>query len=174
MGDFSFVKMKVVVILFAAVFGRNFQFFQNRQNDTEKQNIFHPRAAGHRWLQRIGLQLGIFKTQLEGQHERHVEEFQDLVGQNVPRIIKTIAQFETGDEEFDQKFHELLQTNLVQNGLQNLLGRALGLKPTDEPKTTEPATEEPTTETQRTFTTELYEFSSTENPGVDVVNADGK
>lgn len=62
--------MKVVVILFAAVFGRNFQFFQNRdnsgQNDTEKQNIFHPRAAGQRWLQRIGLQLGIFKTQLEG------------------------------------------------------------------------------------------------------------
>ena len=64
--DFYFVKMKVVVILFAAAFGRNFQFFQNRQNDTEKQNIFHPRAAGQRWLQRIGLQLGIFKTQLEG------------------------------------------------------------------------------------------------------------
>ena len=64
--DFCFVKMKVVVILFAAVFGRNFQFFQNRQNDTEKQNIFHPRAAGQRWLQRIGLQLGLFKTQLEG------------------------------------------------------------------------------------------------------------
>lgn len=68
--DFPFVKMKVVVILLAAVFGRNFQFFQNRdnsrQNDTEKQNIFHPRAAGQRWLQRIGLQLGIFKTQLEG------------------------------------------------------------------------------------------------------------
>merc|ERR1712221_7479 len=98
----------------------------------------------------------------------------DLVGQNVPRIIKTIAQFETGGEEFDQKFHELLQTNLVQNGLQNLVSRALGYKPTDEPKTTESATEVPTTETQQTLTTELYEFPSTENPSVDVVTADGK
>ena len=46
---------------------------------------------------------------------------------------KTVIPFqvETGDEEFDQKFHELLETNLVQNGLQNLLGRALGFKPTD-------------------------------------------
>ena len=106
---------------------------------------------------------------------------------------KTVIPFqvETGDEEFDQKFHELLETNLVQNGLQNLLGRALGFKPTDvsfnlcskfmtfknkiqEPKTTESATEVPTTETQQTLTTELYEFPSTENPSVDVVTADGK
>ena len=56
--------MKVFVLLLAITYGRNFHFYRQRtQNEAENQNRT-PIAS--QWLQRLGLQLGVFKNQLEG------------------------------------------------------------------------------------------------------------